>query len=100
MSDDGRVHGHVIGHALVLRAGMRSLVGRHAYVVADNLGQDLVILHLGKFELLKPEVILSVYAYCFGFHMFAFLNYSIYESITWPPVTGIACPVSPVCSIA
>ncbi len=74
---------------------------------------------LGKFKLLQTEVFLAIKAYCacllilsinpIMYHMavvdliptsFCKATEALYPSMTWPPVTGMAWPVSPVCSMA
>ena len=69
MSDDRRILGDVIGNPLVVRSLVGGLVRRHADAVADYFSEDLVFLHLGKFELLEPQVFLAIKAYRFCLHI-------------------------------
>ena len=60
VADDRRILGDVIRHPLVVGGLMGGLVGRHAEAVADNLREDLIILHHGEFELFETKVFLTI----------------------------------------
>ncbi len=60
VTDDRWILGDVVRNPLVIGSLMGRLVGRHAKAVADNLGEDLVILHPGELELLETKVIFSI----------------------------------------
>jgi hypothetical protein len=68
VTDDGGIDGTVVGNALVSGALKNGLVGGHTNAVGNDTGEDLVLLHFGKLELLKTNVIGTVNTDGFGFH--------------------------------
>ena len=93
VTDDGRVLGDVVRDPLVGGSLVGGFVRGHADAVAHHFREDLILFDLRQLELLEPQVANAVKAYRFGLHI-------DYFNITCPPVTGIACPVSPVWSMA
>ena len=68
MADDNRILSHIVGNALVVGALDSSLVRGHADAVGNNMGQDLIVLNLGKLKLLQSQVVDTVDTNCFSLH--------------------------------
>ena len=96
VADDDRMHGDVLGHALVILALDGGLVAGHANAIRNDLHQNLIVLDGGQFKGFHAQVVFAIQANRCGFHTLfppvlrcAGKRYTI----CWPPVTLMPWPV-------